>query len=51
MKFIAYNFFPICLLILSGLMMHWNKPNWGWLIVAAIIMAVFPTSSKKTTDD
>lgn len=44
MRFIGYNIIPILLVLLSGYMIYADKSNWGWLIGAALIFAVFPSS-------
>jgi hypothetical protein len=51
MKYIAYNFVAVCLLVLAALLAYWNKDGWGWCIVAAIICAVFPTGDSKKKDE
>lgn len=46
MKFIGYNFVPILLVLLAGYMIYADKSNWGWVIFAAMIMAVVPSTDK-----
>jgi len=46
MKFIGYNIIPVCLIGLAGYMMHFDKPYWGWVIVVACLLAVYPSSTK-----
>jgi hypothetical protein len=49
MNFIGYNVFPLCLLALSWYMMTFDIEGWGWVIAAAIFLAVYP-SSKNSKD-
>jgi len=48
MRWIFYNFFPICLIALAGFMIYMDKAGYGWVIFGAICSSVMPES--KTTD-
>ena len=50
MKFIGYNFVSILLIILAGYMVYADKPNWGWVIFAALLVAVMPASKSDKGD-
>lgn len=45
MRFIGYNFVPILLILLAGYMVHLNRDGWYWCIIAALILAVFPSGA------
>jgi len=42
MKFIGYNIISILLIALAGYMVYADKPKWGWLIFAALLVTVIP---------
>jgi len=48
MKTIIYilitNLLSLGLATLSGLMVYWDKPNYGWVIFAAILCFNYPNS-------
>lgn len=50
MKYIGYNIIPIILLIIYGYTIYSDKPNYEWLIIAAVIFAVYPISEDKNKD-
>ena len=51
MRFIGYNFVSILLIILAGYMVYADKPNWGWVIFAALLVAVMPASKNDKADE
>ena len=44
MKYLAYNIIPLCLIGLATYLIYLNRSGWGWLIFAAILLAVYPKS-------
>ena len=42
MKFIAYNALAIALVGLAAYMVYADKPHYGWVIFAALLVAVGP---------
>lgn len=46
MRFIGYNFVSILLVLLAGYMIYADKPNWGWVIFAAMMFTVTPSNEK-----
>lgn len=51
MRFIGYNFVAILLILLASYMVYANKPYWGWVIFAALLITVFPSSEKRDDDE
>jgi hypothetical protein len=47
MKWIAYNVVPILLICLAGAMIFTNKHDWGWVLFAGLLFAIFPSTDKK----
>lgn len=33
------NLVSLALVTLTGLMIYWGKPNWGWVLLCAILVA------------
>jgi len=50
MRFIGYNFVPILLVFLASYMVYADKPNYGWVIFAAILLSVMPSSNDDKND-
>lgn len=46
MKFIAYNFVSICLIGLAAYLIYLNRTGWGWVVFAAILVAVHRAKKK-----
>lgn len=46
MRFIAYNIVAIMLVLLTGFMIYNDKPSWGWVLFAALLVTVFPGNNK-----
>lgn len=46
MKIIAYNIIPMCLIGLAAYLVYMERGGWGWVILAAVILAVVPTTDK-----
>lgn len=46
MKFFWYNLVPILLIMLTAYMIAFDKQYWGWVLVAALLCAVVPKTSK-----
>lgn len=51
MKFIAYNIIALALIALAAYMVYTDKPNYGWVIFAAIVCAVFPSNNSNDKDN
>lgn len=47
MKILAFNIVAILLIILAGFMVYTNKPNYGWVIFAAMLCMGTNYSEKK----
>lgn len=46
-----YNMVPILLVLLAGFMVYDNRPNYGWVIVAALLITVVPSSHNTDDED
>jgi hypothetical protein len=51
MKMLSFNAVPILLILLAGFLAYSNKPGWGWVVGAAVVLAVFPTSSESKEEE
>jgi hypothetical protein len=49
MKFLFYNIVPLCLIGLAAYLIYLNRSGWGWVLVLAALLAVYPTSTKEKT--
>lgn len=51
MKFIQYNIVSVLLVLIAGYMIYADKPNWGWVIFAALIAHVAPSYIEESEDE
>lgn len=52
MRFIGYNFVSILLVLLTSYMVYADKESWGWVLFAALLTVVMPSSDKnKKSED
>jgi hypothetical protein len=45
------NLISLAFIILAGIMAMNDKPDWGWLIVCALLTFLYPKSSKSEEDN
>jgi len=52
-RYLFYNIVSISFVVLAGLLAYWGKPGWGWVVFAAVITTVVPSSqtSKKNKNN
>jgi hypothetical protein len=51
MKWISFNFVSICLLGLAAYLIYLNRSGWGWVVFAALLLAVVPVSKSDEKDE